>query len=185
MRRGGEGLRFQDGARVDVELVRPRRQHSRELTLDAPRCQVVGDWLQRISWLSFYPQQLPGVALFHMTRQVVLPAEALCTVLAEEVLAAGVHHHVASHVLTGVKSPLAMLAVMLLLFGPTRGLASVCFEVLQKNPRAGERLHAHLAGEVSAVGGVEGEVALVAQLGIIALAALLTGERHLVRVVSV
>lgn len=42
-----------------------------------------------------------------------------------------------------------------------------------------------MAGEVSTVGGMKGEVAFEAQLGVVALAALLTGERLFVRVVSV
>lgn len=61
----------------------------------------------------------------------------------------------------------------------------MCFEVLQKHAGAGEWLQAHLAGEVSIVGGVKGKMALETQLCVIALAALLTCERLLVRVMSV
>lgn len=125
------------------------------------------------------------MALLHVTCQVVLPTKALGTVLTKEILTSGVHHHVAPHVFTGVKSPFTVLAAMFFLFGPARGLASVGFEVLQKNPCAGKGLQAHLAGEVSTVGCVKGYVAFEAQLGVIALATLLTGERLLVWVVSV
>lgn len=185
MRGTGEGLGVEDGACVHVQLVQSWRQHSRELPLHAPRRQVVDDGLQRIAWLSFNPQQFPSVALFHVTRQMVLPSKALGAVLAEEVFASGVHHHVPSHVFTGVKPPLAMLATMFFLLGPTGGLASMCFEVFQKNPSAGEWLQAHLAGEVSTVGSVEGKVAFETQLRVVALATLLTSERLLVWIVSV
>lgn len=125
------------------------------------------------------------MALFHVTCQVVLPTKALGTVLTKEVLTSGMNHHMSSHIFTGVKSPLTMLAAMLFLFGSTRGLASMCFEVFQKNPSAGEWLQAHLACEVSTVGSVEGKVAFEAKLGVVALATLLTGECLLVWVMSV
>lgn len=125
------------------------------------------------------------MAFLDMTRQVVFPSEALGTVLTQEVLAPSVHHHVASHIFTGVKTSLAVLTAMFFLFGPTRRLARMGFEVFQENPGAGELLQTHLAGEVSTVGGMEGNVALEAQLGVVALAALPAGEGLFVRVVSV
>lgn len=115
---------------------------------------------------------------------MVLPSKALGTVLTKEVFTSGVHYHVAPDIFTGVKSPFTMFTTMFFLFGPTRGLASMCFEVFQENPGGGEWLQAHLAGKVSAVGSMEGKVAFETQLGVVALAALLTSECLLVWVMS-
>ncbi|TNN61171.1 hypothetical protein EYF80_028679 [Liparis tanakae] len=143
------GLRLQAGGGVHGELVRPRR-----LAFDAPGRRVVAAGattaaaagLQRVGGLGLDPQQLAGVALLHVPRQVVLPAEALGAVLAQEVLASRVHHHVAPHVLAGVEAALAVLAAVLLLLGAAGGLAGVRLQVLQEDAGAGERLQAHLAG---------------------------------------
>lgn len=125
------------------------------------------------------------MALLHVTRQMVLPAKALGAILAQEVFAAGVHHHVAAYIFAGVEPALAVLAAVLLFFGPAGGLARVGFEVFQEDTSGGERLHAHLTGKIPTVGGMQGKVALEAQLGVVALSTLLAGKGLLVWVMSV
>lgn len=130
MRGRGKGFCIQYGACVHAELMWFWCQHSRELPFDVPRCQVVSDRFQQIGWLSFYPQQLLGVALLHVTRQVVLPAEALGTVLTQKVLASCMYYHVSPDIFACVKLPLTVLTAMFFLFCRARGFASVCLEVL-------------------------------------------------------
>lgn len=125
------------------------------------------------------------MTLLHMSSEVILPSESLCTVLAEEVLSPRVHHHVSPDVLPGVEPALAVLALVLFLLHARGGLARVRLQVLQEHARAFKSLQTHLAGEVAAGGSVQGQVPLEAELGVVALAALLAFEGLFVGVVGV
>lgn len=125
------------------------------------------------------------MTLLHVTSQVILPPESLCTVLTEEVLSSSVHHHVSADVLSGVEAAVAVLTLVLLLFHAAGRLARVGLQVLQEHAGAFERLQTDLAGEVTAGGGVQGQVTFEAELGVVVLATLFTLKRLFVRVMRV
>ena len=176
LQRVGEGLgqQFAGGQGHDRE----------ELVFDG-HGDVAGEGVQEVHGLRLDLQELLIVTLLHVPRQVVLAPKPLRAVLAQEVLAARVHHHVPAHVLAGVEAPVAVLALVLLLLDAARRLARVGLQVLQQHTRALERLQADLAGEVAARGRVQGQVPLEAELGVVVLAALFALERLFVGVVCV
>lgn len=122
------------------------------------------------------------MTLLHVSSQVILPPKSLCTVLTEEVLPSRVHHHVSPDVLPGVEAAIAVLALVLFLFHPARRLAGVRLKVLQQHSRALESLQTDLAGEVAARSGMQGQVTLEPELGVVVLATLFTLKRLFVGV---
>lgn len=137
-----------------------------------------------VSRLSLNLQQLLRMALLHVSGEVVLPPEALGAVLTEEVLPARVDNHVSPDILARVEPPVTVVALVFLLLHPTRRFARVGLQVFEQDLGGLERLQTHLAGQVAISSGVESQVALVAQLGVIVLAALFTLEGFFVRVMG-
>lgn len=126
-----------------------------------------------------------SVAFLNMAGKMVFTAESLSAILAQKVLASRMHHQVASHVLTGVKAPFAVFALMSLLFSRGSAFPSMPAQVLQQQGSARVRLQTHLAGEVSTVSSVKGLVPSKAKFGVVALAAFRAAESLLVGVVCV
>lgn len=93
--------------------------HGTEFLFDRAGGRPRGQQTQHVGGLRLDLQQLLRVALLHMARQVVLPAEALGTVLAQEVLPAGVDHHVAPDILPGVETAITVVTRVFLFLGAT------------------------------------------------------------------
>lgn len=126
------------------------------------------------------------MALLYMPSQVILAPEALRTVLAQEVFAARVNHQVAPHILARVETALAVLTLVPLFLGSSRGaFASVGTQVLEQQGGAGIWPQTHLAGEVTTMCRVQSLMPSEAQLGVVTLAALGTAESLLVWVMCV
>lgn len=125
------------------------------------------------------------MALLDVAGEVVLAAEPLGAILAQEVLASRMHDQVATHVLAGVETPLAVFTLMTFLFRGGGTFPGVAAQVLQQQGGARVRLQTHLTRQVSAVGGVQGLMPSEAQLGIVALATFRAAEGFFVGVVRV
>lgn len=158
--------------------------HRAYLFFHSTRWRTRPEQTQHIRRLRLDLQQLLRVTLLDVSRQMVLPPETLGAVLAQEVFASRVHHHVSADILSCVKAPIAVVTGVFLLLGSTRRLARVALEVLQERGRALVALQAHLAGEITGRGRVHSHVALVAQLCVIVFATLLALKGLFVGVVS-
>lgn len=140
--------------------------------------------IHEISSLHTLSQQLLQVCLLGMACEVVFAPKSLGTKLAQEVLTACVDHHVAPHVFPGVEQSIAVVAPVLLLLVCVGLVFGVGLEMDEQHLGVPEHQGAHPAGEVAAVGLVEGHVPLVAQRGVVLLPTLLTHEGHLVGVMG-
>lgn len=135
--------------------------HRTELFLHGTRWRTRSQQAQHIRWFRLDLQQLLRVALLDVSREVVLSTKALGAVLAQEIFAARVNHHMPANVLAGVEAPVTVVARVFLLLGTTRRFARVALEVFQEGRGALVVLQAHLAGQIARCGRVHGYVALV------------------------
>lgn len=166
-------------------LVRAHTTHYRtELFLHGARWRTSPEQAQHIRRFCLDLKQLLRVALLDVPREVVLPSKALGTVLAQEIFAPCVDHHVPANILAGVEAAVAVVAGVFLLLGAARRFARVALEVFQEGRSALVALKTNLAGQVTRCGRVHGHVALITKLCVIVLATLLTLEGLFVGVVS-
>lgn len=125
------------------------------------------------------------MGLLGVTSEVVFAPKSLGTKLTQEVLASCVDHQVATHILPGVEASLTVVALVLLLPGRMVGLFfGMRLEVDQQDLGAPQLHSADPTGEISTAGRMQGQVPLVAQHGVVLLAALLADVGDLVGVVG-
>lgn len=120
-----------------------------------------------------------------VTGEVVFAPKALGAELTQEVLASCVDHQVATNILAGVEASVTMVALVLLLPGGMVGFFfRVRLEVDQQDLSAPQLDGADATGEISAAGGMQGQVPLVAQHGVVLLATLLADVGDLIGIVG-
>jgi hypothetical protein len=140
---------------------------------------------QKVAGLQALFHQLLRVCLLGVTGEMILAPKSLGAELAQEVLASCVDHQVTSHILPGIEASRAVVALVLLLLGSTGGLfLCVGFEVIQQHLGAPQLQGTDPTGEVSTAGGMQRQVPLVAQHGVVLLPTFLTPEGHFVGVVG-
>lgn len=138
-----------------------------------------------LSCLHTLLRQLLGVGLLGVTSEVVFAPKSLGTELTQEVLASCVDHQVATHIFPGIEAPITVVALVFLLPGRVLSLFfCVRLEVVQQDLGAPQLQGADPTGEIATAGRMQGQVPLVAQHGVVLLAAILTNVGDLVRIVG-
>lgn len=125
------------------------------------------------------------MGLLGVTSEVVFAPKSLGTELTQEVLASCVDHQVATHIFPGVEASITVVALVFLLPGCLVGLFfRVRLEVVQQDLGAPQLQGAHPTGEIAIACRVQGQVPLVAQHGVVLLAAIVTRVGDLVGIVG-